>query len=293
MKLAAVDIGSNAVRLQISRVTHADKQPQFKKIEYIRFPLALGREVFKRQYISSESERKLIQLLQAFKLLIDLHEVDNYMICATSSWREASNRLAIKARIEKALGLVIHIIDGEEEADLINRAVQPFIKEEHYLHIDVGGGSTELSFYEKQKKVATRSFKLGSIRDNSSHEASLVWVAMQAWIYTQKQYCSDQLLGIATGGNIRKLVQLADSDGKKIISLKRLIATQKYLASYSLAERIHILQLNSDRAEIILHAAQIYLTAMQWSEIEHTLVPDMGLKDGIIHALYEERMRVS
>ena len=293
MKLGAIDIGSNAVRLKVSRVTYANKQPQFKKIEYIRFPLALGREVFEHQFISPESEQKLTQLLQAFKLLLTLYELDDYMICATASWREAKNGLFVKANIEKALQLSIHIIDGNEEANLINKAIQPLIKEGSYLHVDVGGGSTELSFYKERAKIATRSFKLGSIRNNTSPAANSVWTAMEAWIHAQKRHYSDRIIGIATGGNIRKLAQLAGGNGGKIFSLKQLVAARKHLASYSLEERIHVLQLNPDRAELILPAVQIYLAIMQWSEIKYTLVPDIGLKDGIIRTLYEKHIRAS
>lgn len=293
MKLGAIDIGSNAVRLKVSRVTYINKEPQFKKIEYIRFPLVLGREVFEHQFISPESEQKLTQLLQAFKILLTLYELDDYMICATASWREAKNGLLVKANIEKALQLSVHIIDGNEEANLINKAIQPLIKGGDYLHIDVGGGSTELSFYQEKKRIATRSFKLGSIRNNTSPEANSIWAAMEAWIHAQKRHCSNRLIGIATGGNIRKLAQLAGNNGKEVISLKRLVAAQQQLALYSLEERIHGLQLNPDRAELILPAVQIYLAAMKWSEIKHVSVPEVGLKDGIIRALYERRIRAS
>ena len=270
---------------------YTNGQHLFKKIEYIRFPLALGRDVFlKDQYISSANEQNLIQLLQAFKTLITLYEVDDYKICATSAWREAKNKLAIKANVEKALGVAVHIIDGDEEAGLINKAIQFLVREKHYMHIDVGGGSTEISFYKEQQKVSAASFKLGSLRNNLLPEVRPTWAAMERWIHAQKQHYRDKPVGIATGGNIRKLVQLAGGNGKKFLSLKRLVATQKYLATYTLEERIHKLQLNPDRAELILPATQIYLTALQWGGIKHTLAPEIGLKDGIIRALYEKHI---
>ena len=290
MKLAAIDIGSNAVRLQISHVICTDPKPQFKTLEYIRFPLALGQEVFKNQYISDQDAQALRKLLQAFKLLIELYQVDAYEICATSAWREAKNKLAIKANLEAALGICINLINGKQEAALVNKAIQASIKAAQYFHIDVGGGSTELSFYKQQKRIATCSFQLGSLRDNLSATAQANWAAMKAWISTHKQPYKQELIGIATGSNIKKLAQLAKRNGKKELSLKRLIATEQHLAGYSLEERIEKLQLNTDRAALILPAAQIYLTALHWAGIKHVLVPDLGLKDGIIQTLYEKQL---
>ena len=293
MKLAAIDIGSNAVRLKIVRVTYVNQQPQFKKIEYLRFPLVLGGEVFERQRISPETEQRLTQLLQAFKILLTLYEVEDYMICATASWREANNGLAVKANIEQTLQLAINIIDGNEEAALINKALQPFIEGGNYMHVEVGGGSTELSFYKEQANVATRSFKLGSINKNILPEAEDIFADMEAWIYEHKRHYNDRLIGIATGGNIRKLAQMIGRNRKEIFSVKRLMAAQKYIASHSLAERVNMLQLNPDRAESILPAGEIYLAAMRWGDIKHTLVPDVGLRDGIIKTIYEKRMQSS
>lgn len=291
MKLAAIDIGSNAVRMKVIRVTYFNQQPQFKKIEYLRFPLLLGGEVFESQFIGPESEQRLTQLLQAFKILLTLYEVDDYMICATASWREANNGLTVKANIEQALRLSINVIDGSEEAALISKAIQPFLKGGNYLHVEVGGGSTEISFYKEQTRAATRSFRLGSIRKHATPESEEVWADMEAWIYEQKRHYRDRLIGIATGGNIRKLAQIIGRNKKEILSVKRLVASQRYIASHSLAERINVLQLNPDRAESILPASEIYLAAMRWGEVKHTLVPDAGLRDGIIKKLYEKRVR--
>lgn len=293
MKLAAIDIGSNAVRLKVIRVTYINKQPQFKKIEYLRFPLILGADVFEHKIISPESEQKLIQLLQAFKILLTLYEVDDYIICATASWREAKNGLALKEKIQQVLQLSVNIIDGNEEAALINKAIEPFIEGGSYMHIEVGGGSTELSFYAERASVAMRSFRLGSINKNLSPKAENIFADMEEWIYKQKRRYSDRIIGIATGGNIRKLAQFIGRNKREILSVKRLAAAQKYVASHSLAERINVLQLNPDRAESILPAAEIYLAAMQWGEIKHVLVPDVGLRDGIIKNLYEKYMKSS
>lgn len=287
MKLAAIDIGSNAVRLQVSRVLHTDGEAHFKRIEYLRFPLKLGQDVFTQQHVSAESEHKLIQLLHAFKLLIELYGVADCMICATSALREARNQLEIVQHIKEVLGLSVEIIDGQQEAALIDKAIRPLLDDHHYLHVDVGGGSTEVNFYMGREKVGACSFKIGTIKLLEHHDATPVWEEMQTWIHAQKQRFKARPMGIATGGNIRKLNQLAKRRAKKPLSLKRLKELQDWLASYSLTERINKLALNPDRADVILPAAQIYTQAMKWGGVKKILVPDVSLRDGIIQCLYE------
>ena len=288
MKLASIDIGSNAARLQVSRLLlPANGQKKFKRVEYLRFPLRLGDDVFKQQRVSAQSEKKLIQLLHALKLLIELYGVDAYMICATSALREANNKLEIVQRIKEVLGLSVDIVDGDQEAALIARAIQPLLGDHNYLHVDAGGGSTEVSFYIGSKQVASRSFKIGTVKLLENHDVETVWEEMQTWIHTQRQRYTRTPIGIATGGNIRKLAQLAGGGVRKPFSLKRLKAMQDYLSTYSLKERINKLELNPDRADVILPAAQIYATAMKWGGVKKILVPDISLRDGIIQVLYE------
>ena len=291
MKLAAIDIGSNAARLQVSRVLHSNGQKKFKRVEYLRFPLRLGYDVFKNQCISAQSEQQLIQLLHAFKLLIELYGVDDYMICATSALREAHNQLKIVQRIKEVLGLSVDIVDGEQEAALINRAIQPLLDDHNYLHVDVGGGSTEVSFYIGQEKASSRSFKIGTIKLLENYDAEPAWEEMKAWINAQKQRLTSTPIGIATGGNIRKIAQLARRGVRKPLALKKLKAMQDYLATYSLTERINKLELNPDRADVIVPAAQIYAAAMKWGEVKKILVPEVSLRDGIIQVLYERGLQ--
>ena len=269
-------------------------KPKFKRLEYLRFPLRLGHDVFKNQSISAENEQRLIQLLKAFKILIDLYGVDDYMFCATSAFRDADNKQEIVHRVQEALNILIHIVGGEEEALLIHEAIRPLLdKHNSYLHVDVGGGSTEVSLYVGLEKIASRSFDLGSIRMLEHNDAVGTWEAMRAWISTQKQYFPDIPIGIATGGNIRKLAQLAKRGIKKPLSLKRLEATKDYIASHSLTERVNSLELNPDRADVILPAIEIYDTAMRCGGVEKILVPDVSLRDGIIQVLYEKYCRGS
>lgn len=288
MKLAAVDIGSNAARLQVSSVARVAGELQCKSIEYLRFPLRLGHDVFKHRCISAENEQRLIQLLTAFKILIDLHDVASYMVCATSAFRDATNKHEIVHRVQAALNVSIHIVEGEEEALLIHEAIRHLLDTQHnYLHVDVGGGSTEVSLYTGLEKIASRSFDLGYIRMLEHYDATSTWQTMQAWITTQKRYLTDTPMGIATGGNIRKLAQLAKRGIKKPLSIKKLEATRDYIAAHSLAERTHSLALNPDRADVILPATEIYAAAMRIGGVEEIIVPDVSLRDGIIQVLYE------
>ncbi len=288
MKLAAVDIGSNAARLQVSSVLSVSGEPKFKRLEYLRFPLRLGHDVFTNQCISIENAQCLIRLLQAFKILIDLYDVDAYRVCATSAFRDAVNKQEIVRRVQELLNISIHIVAGAEEAELIHEAIHHLLdKYASYLHVDVGGGSTEVSLYAGLDKIASRSFDLGAIRILEDNDATAAWEAMQAWIIHQKQYLPDIPIGIATGGNIRKLAQLAKRGIKKPLTLKKLEEVRDFIASHSLAERVNSLELNPDRADAILPAIDIYSTVMRCGGVEKILVPDVSLRDGIIQVLYK------
>lgn len=292
MKLAAIDIGSNAVRLQVSSVLRPNGQVLFKRVEYLRFPLRLGYDTFKYQRISTDSETKLIQLLKAFKILIDLYGVDHHMACATAALREAKNKLAIIQRVQEETGFVIHLLSGEEEASMIYKAIKPLLTTQHnYLHIDVGGGSTEISFYEGKKQIVSRSFSLGSVRVQEGYDLPETWKAMQLWITQQRKHFPAAVTGIATGGNIRKLAQLTKKDTKKSILLSHLAMARNHIASLNMEERINKLQLNPDRAAVILSATQIYETAMRCGSVEEIIVPNVSLRDGIIQAIYEQNLQ--
>ncbi|MFT4033033.1 MAG: phosphatase [Siphonobacter sp.] len=289
MKLAAIDIGSNAARLQISSVLDDNGIISFKKVEYVRFPLRLGKDVFKSGLISPEGEVRLFKMLHSFKLLIELHECKDYLICATSAMREASNTDDIVTRIEGQLGMKIHIIDGAKEAELINNVVvQPLETDKNYLHIDVGGGSSELNLYVEKMKVASRSFKIGSVRLLEGREQKGDWKKMQNWILEHIDPQQAGIIAVGTGGNISKLLNIAQTKiTPDSISIEELERIQKYVASYSLEDRINKLQLNADRADVIVPAAEIYLSAMRWSGAKEILVPHLGLKDGIIQLVYD------
>lgn len=293
MKFAAIDIGSNAARLQISSVLDNAGQMSFKRVEYVRFALRLGHDVFTTGEISPESEVRIFKLLQAYKLLMDLHEVRDYAICATSAMREASNSSQIVTRIQKILEMKIHIIDGSREAELINDVVvQSLHPTKNYLHIDVGGGSTELNIYRNREKLASKSFKIGSVRLLEGKEKEGDWEKMKKWIALQKDVLTGPILAVGTGGNINKLYNLSDhTDDSKTIGFKELTQISEFVASHTYEERVHKLRLNTDRADVIVPAASIYLTAMQEAGCQEIFVPDLGLKDGIIQLLYDRYLR--
>ena len=289
MKLAAVDIGSNAIRLQITHVTQFEGNTNFKKLEYLRFPLRLGLDVFHEQKISDKNRMKFLKLMKAFKLLIDLYEVDNYMACATSAMRESVNGRDIVEEVWEDIGLKINIIDGEHEAELINLALGNFIDDKSYLHIDVGGGSTELNIYMNRQKVATKSFKIGSVRALDDNIPPSVWQSMQKFI-TDHVGKKDQIIAIGTGGNINKVFELsAPRKNKRYLELEKIMEVLSYLESFSYEERVNRLNLNPDRADVIIPAAKIYLAAMEAASSKRMVVPDVGLKDGLIQVLYRKQ----
>jgi exopolyphosphatase/guanosine-5'-triphosphate,3'-diphosphate pyrophosphatase len=289
MKFAAIDIGSNAARLQISSVLDNEGMISFKRVEYVRFALRLGHDVFTDGSISPESEVRIFKLMHAYKLLMDLHEVQDYSICATSAMREASNSAEIITRVHKILDMKIHLIDGTREAELINDVVVKSLNpKKNYLHIDVGGGSTELNFYRNQEKFATKSFKIGSVRLLEGKEKAGDWEKMQLWISQQKSLIHGPVHAVGTGGNISKLYNMSTQvDDKKTMDFKELKKVADYVASFSYEERVNKLRLNTDRADVIVPAASIYLTAMELADCATIFVPDLGLKDGIIQMLHE------
>lgn len=289
MKFAAIDIGSNAARLQISSVLENDGVISFKRIEYVRFALRLGHDVFSDGAISPESEVRIFKLLHAYKLLMDLHEVKDYAICATSAMREASNSAEIITRIHKILDMKIQLIDGSREAELINDVVvQSLHPKKNYLHIDVGGGSTELNIYRHREKLASKSFKIGSVRLLEGTEKEGDWEKMRNWISQQKELISGDIEAIGTGGNIAKLFNLSKPAAEeKSMTFDALFEMAAYVGSFSFEDRVNKLRLNTDRADVIVPAASIYLTAMELGGCQTILVPDLGLKDGILQMLYD------
>jgi exopolyphosphatase / guanosine-5'-triphosphate,3'-diphosphate pyrophosphatase len=291
MKLAAIDIGSNAIRFQVSTVLDSAGKVTLKKLEYIRFPLRLGHDVFSTGRISDRSVKKFIKLMGAFKLLLELYEVTDYMFCATSAMREAENGAEVAQRVFEELGLTIDIIDGNREAELINRAIASYLVDKTYLHIDVGGGSTELNLYVQGKKIRTRSFKIGSVRVLENTDSPIIWENMHHWVMESLKLKKGRVIAVGTGGNISKIFELARLRAGKTITLKKVKAIQELIESHSIDDRIFKLQMNPDRADVIVPAGKIYVKVMEWAKASSMLVPEVGLKDGMMMYLYEMNTR--
>ena len=289
MKFAAIDIGSNAARLQISSVLEDEGVISFKRVEYVRFALRLGHDVFIDGAISPESEVRIFKLLQDYKLLMELHEVQDYAICATSAMREAVNAAEIITRINKILEMKINVIDGAREAELINDVVvQSLHPQKNYLHIDVGGGSTELNIYRNREKLASKSFKIGSVRLLEGKEKESDWDKMKQWISSQIVSMDGPIYAVGTGGNISKLYNISSEvNESKTMTIDELKKISVYVSSFTFEERVHKLRLNTDRADVIVPASSIYLAAMECAGCPSIFVPDLGLKDGILQMLFD------
>ena len=274
------------MRCQISSVLNHDGRVFFKKVEYIRYALRLGEDVFQTGHISDEKKKKFFKLLKALKLLMEVHDVDACMVCATSAMREAKNARGFVTMVKEKLEMDIEIIDGEVEADLVNRVIVNELDEKNYLHIDVGGGSTELNIYINKQKIATKSFEVGSIRSIKGHDTQLVRSAMKSWVKENTQKY-DIYRAIGTGGNIGKLYEMAGKQPGQALSKMRIEEVVTQIEALSMEDRINVLLLNPDRADVIVPAAHIYLSVMKWAGTRSILVPNVGLKDGLMLTLYE------
>ncbi|GLB50140.1 Ppx/GppA phosphatase family protein [Neptunitalea lumnitzerae] len=287
-KFAAIDIGSNAVRLLIANVMEMDGlPPTFSKSSLVRVPIRLGTDVFLNGGVSDENAARLLESMQAFKLLMGVHKVEAYRACATSAMREASNGAELTKHIKKKTGVDISIIDGSDEAAIIaNTDLQALIEgDKTYLYVDVGGGSTEFTVYSNGETVASRSFKIGTVRILNEMVKHDTWVEVEQWIKNATKDF-DKISLIGSGGNINKIFKISGKKDGTPLSYKYLSSYYQFLMSFSYEERISILGLNQDRADVIIPAARIYLNAMKWSKALKIYVPKIGLSDGIVKGLY-------
>lgn len=291
MKFAAIDIGSNAVRLLIGNVYESKTGPIFKKADLVRIPLRLGEDAFLHQKISPEKIAKLIIAMKAFRHLIDFYEIKEYKACATSAMREANNSVDVIEQVAKESGIAIEIIDGKVEAQIIysNHIAEKLSPESNYLYIDVGGGSTELTLFSKNQVVATRSFNIGTIRFLNNLVPKEVWNDFKEWIKKETKDFQP-VNAIGSGGNINKIFKMSRKKQNRPMTYKRLTEMHELLEAYTLQERIEVLGLNADRADVIVPAAKIFITVMKAANIKEIYVPQIGMADGLIHLLYEEHV---
>ncbi len=287
-KYAAIDIGSNAIRLLIANIIEEANEPiRFKKSSLIRVPVRLGADVFLTKKISKTNTDRMIDTMQAFRLLMKINKVEYYKACATSAMREAINKKDVVQKILNKTDIAIDIINGKEEAAIIAQTdLNEFIDEtKTYLYIDVGGGSTELTLVNKGKTVRSKSFKIGTVRLLNNIVTNTDWLMLEDWIKTNtKPY--DSVNAIGFGGNINKLFKLSGKTIGEPLTYFYLSSYYKLLNAYSYEERITKLDLNQDRADVIIHASRIYLSVMKWSQSKYIYVPKIGLSDGIIKSMY-------
>lgn len=291
LRYAAIDIGSNAVRLLIADISLNDKGYSFKKNTLIRVPLRLGDDAFLDHFISPRKAEDLIKTMTAFKNLMDVYQVSKYIACATSAMREATNGKDLVKKVKKSANIDLEIIEGQREANIIyaNHIEQDLDANKSYLYIDVGGGSTELSVFVKKEPIASKSFNIGTIRILDNQDKDETWDEMRDWV---KAHTKDlkNLAGIGTGGNINKLFRMSGEKDDMPLTFLKLKSIYNELNSYSLKERITLMKLNQDRADVIVPACEIYLTLMKWTGIKQIYVPKVGLVDGIISLLIEENL---
>lgn len=290
MRLAAIDIGSNAARLLISDVIPGTQAaPEFLKIALVRVPLRLGFDVFDKGEISATKAGNVVKTIQSYKLLLDVYGVKHLRACATSAMRDASNGKEIIKKVKAETGIDIKIISGQEEASFIyeNHFADGLTREESYLYIDVGGGSTELTFFSDGKLVFKESFNIGTIRLLKNQVSEATWDEMKEFIKTKtKGY--HHVSAIGTGGNINKIFSISKRKEGKPLSLELLRDYYKEFSTLSLEQRMSLYKFREDRADVIVPALLIYINVMRWADAEEIFVPKIGLADGLIHALYEE-----
>lgn len=290
MRLAAIDIGSNAARLLITDVIEGPQGiPEFIKVVLVRVPLRLGFDVFDKGEISAARIDKIIKTIKAYQLLLDVYEVKNLRACATSAMRDAVNAREIIKKVKAETGIKIEIISGQEEASLIyeNHVAENMKADESYLYIDVGGGSTELTFFSDGKLIFKESFNIGTIRLLKNQVNEAVWDEMKEFIRTKtKGY--HHVTAIGSGGNINSIFSISKRKEGKALTLELLRDYYKEFSNLSLAQRISFYKLREDRADVIVPALLIYINVMRWADTEEIYVPKIGLADGLIHTLYEE-----
>lgn len=289
MRYAAIDIGSNAVRLLIANIMETEDGFVYKKDTLLRVPLRLGDESFLNQKLSEKKTKELVQTMQAFRNLMDVFKVTKYKAYATSAMREAKNGPEVIKRVKKEANITIEIITGNVEAKMIysSHFEDTLDHKLNYLYIDVGGGSTELSIFSKNKVIASHSFNIGTIRMLDNKDTEEEWLSLKNWIKDNTKGIKP-MVGIGTGGNINKLHRLSNEKEGVPLTYNKLKSLYNYLNSYSLKERIQVLDLNQDRADVIIPASEIYLSVMKWAGIKTIHVPKVGLVDGIIVSLIED-----
>lgn len=290
MRLAAIDIGSNAARLLISDVTTDNGKAEFNKINLVRVPLRLGFDVFEQKEISPEKTGMILHTIKAYKYLCQAYNVDHIKAAATSAMRDAINAQAIIDRVQEETGIGIEVISGSFEASLIyeNHIAENLDKEHAYLYIDVGGGSTELTFFAGNKLLFSASFNIGTIRLLKQQVTEEQWEGMKEYIKRETRNYINNIIAIGSGGNINKIFSISKRKEGKPLQIELLKDYYKEFSVFSLAERMQLYKLREDRADVIVPALLVYINVMRWANAQEIYVPKIGLADGLIQHLYAE-----
>lgn len=286
---AAIDIGSNAVRLLIKEIKEEQGKAHFSKVLMLRVPLRLGFDVFDIGKISEKKEKNMIRLMKAFRHLMKIYDVKHCRACATSAMRDAKNGMDIIKQIEKKTGVHIDIIDGQEEAKTIyNNHVEHMEDQKgNYMYVDVGGGSTEINLLSEGQLVCSRSYNIGTVRMLNNAVKDSEWERLKNDLAElAKSYPQTNIIG--SGGNINKLYRLADKKNKKKMTMQVSVLQELHtrLKALSLEERMEQFGMKPDRADVIIPAGEIFLTIANIIGASYIHVPVIGLSDGIIDELY-------
>jgi len=289
VRLASIDIGSNAVRLLFANVFENGSKSIFKKESLVRVPVRLGMDTFSIGEISLARAQNLIKTIKAFKYLMEVSDVEAYKACATAAIREARNGREIVQEVYDKTGVQVEIATGQREASILcsNHVEEQLEKDKTYLYIDIGGGSTELSLFHKREVTASQSFQIGTIRMLNKRVRESDWEAMKKFVKTLSEKYAP-IYGIGTGGNINKLYKLYGNSKEHALTRKAIKEAFQHISEYSFADRVVKLGLKPDRADVIIPASEIVLAISKWADMDKLFVPKIGLADGLIHELYEE-----
>lgn len=293
-KLASIDIGSNAIRLLICTANETKEGIVFKKNSLIRVPIRLGQDVFTEGKISEKNQKRFLEAMQGFKHLMNVHDVEDLLACATSAMRNASNSDNLIKKTKKLTGIDVKVIDGQTEAKIIYEThIEKILdKNTSYLYIDVGGGSTEITIFDGKKAIASKSFKLGTIRVLNNLVKDSMWEEFNNWI---KENTKNQknLKAIASGGNINRIFKIIGKKKWHPITLKEVLEIKKEIENISYEKRQLTFNMNPDRADVIIPALNIYTNSFVSAGIDDIFVPKIGLADGLIRKLYADNKKIS
>ncbi len=289
LRFAAIDVGSNAMRLFFCRVLENGDGPTFIKESMIRMPLRLGHDAFTENIISDETCNKFVSTMHGFGSLIQAYDPISFKACATEAMRQATNGLDLVKKVKEETGINLNIITGKEEADIIisthiDRYVQT---DQHCLYVDVGGGSTELTLIKNKKTLFSKSFSIGSVRLLEEQVKADDWSMMKEWI-VDKTSTITNIQSIGSGGNINKILTLLEKSKGKSVTIQEIKSIIKKIKPFSFHDRIVKLGLRPDRADVIVHAGKIYSKCMKWSGANNMIVPQVGLADGMVSQLYDD-----